>query len=237
MKDFGSVIVDAYRTYNTSFRTIMEGFVGSGDPKLHFMFDGINEVLHLIVSGECNATYMREIVKSMGHNLYLPFARSLQNTEKILKKICKDYKIDSEFRPTSYSDPESNVTGAVEVPEIIAKYGHVYAIVPSSYWDHKSHVTYYTEHSLKRERVYVDWENPRKGHAKWREIVWMKDEFHYGFRCKGFQRAEEFDLPLEDAILDMKLPKNEVGRLSGLMTRMLIDYNRVSSEIERLRGR
>ncbi len=237
LKDLGSVIVDAYRTYNTSFRTIMEGFVGSGDPELHFIFDEIKEVLHLMVLGECNATHMRETVRSMGHNLYLPFTKSLRGTEKTLRKICRDYDIDGRFRPTSYSDPESNVTGAVDVPEIIAKYGHVYAIAPSSYWDHKIHTTYCSEHPARRERLYVEWENPRRRHAKWREIIWMKDEFHYGFRCDGFKRAEEFDPHIDDAILDIRLPKTEVGRLSGLMTKMLEDYNRVGSEIKRRRGR
>lgn len=237
MKNFGSVIVDAYRTYNTSFRTIMEGFVGSGDPELRFIFDEINEVLHLIVLGECNATLMREKVRSLGHNLYLPFTKSLQNTEKILKKICRDYRINSRFRPTSYADPESNVTGAVDVPEIIAKYGHVYTTVPSSYWDHKLRKTYYSKHSARRERLYVEWENPRKGHAEWRKTIWMKNEFHYGFRCNGFERLVEFNPPLDDAILDIGLPKTEVGRLSGVMTKMLEDYNRIGSEIKRLEGR
>lgn len=237
MKDYGSVIIDAYRTYNTSYRTIMEGFVGSGDPELHFIFDELNEILHLTVQGNCKASRMRECVRSVGHNLYLPFTKSLKGTADILTKICREYEVDNIFRPTSYSDPESNVSGAVEIPKIIAKYGHVYAITPSFYWDYENRTAFHSQHSRSRERIYVEWENPKERHTKWQQVIWMKDEFHFGLRCKEFEQTEEFTPISEGVILVIKLSKDEVGRLSGLMNKMLEDYIRNGAEIKQLRGK
>lgn len=236
MEDYGFVIVDAYRTYDTSHGIVMEGFVGSGDPTLHFVFDETKEILYLAVKGDCKARQMREVVRSMGHNLYLPFTKSLQPTTTILRKVCLDYGIDNSFRPTRYSDPERSVTGAVEVPEIIAKYGHVYILTPTHYWDYISEIAYRSIHHHEKEQMYVEWENPREQHIKWKQIMWMKNEFHYGTRCVGFERIERYT-PFEDATLALALHKEEVGRLSGLMNKMLEDFKKYGSTVERLRKR
>jgi hypothetical protein len=235
MIDYGSVIIDAYRTYNTSYKTVMEGFVGSGDPELHFMFDELCENLHLTVQGDCKSSPMREWVRSVGHNLYLPFTKSLKGADGILTRICQENAIDDIFRPTSYSDPERNVRGAVEVPKIIAKYGHVYTMTPSFYWDHENETTFQSQHSGSRERLYVDWENPKEKHTKWQQVIWMKDEFHFGLRCKGFERTEEFTPISETVILVIRLSKDEIGRLTGLMNKMLEDYNKYGAKIKKLR--
>ena len=237
MKDYGSVIIDAYRTYNTPYKTIMEGFVGSGDPELHFMFDELSEILHLTVQGDCKASPMRERVRSVGHNLYLPFTKSLEGTVDVLTEICREHEINNIFRPTFYSDPESNVSGAVEIPKIIAKYGHVYAITPSFYWDYEKRTAFYSQHSKSEARIYVEWENPKEKHTKWQQVMWMKDEFHFGLRCKGFEQTEEFTPISKRTILVIKLSKDEVGRLSGLMNKMLEDYNTYGGQIEQLRGK
>ena len=232
MENYGSVMIDAYRTYNTSFRTVMEGFVGSGDPKLGFVFDDQADVLHLVVCGECEATPMRESVRSMGHDLYMPFTGSLENAERILGAICNDYSIDSRFRsPALYSDPERYVTGAVEVPEIIAEYGYIHAMTPSIYWDHSRCKTYASRHLRDKERQYIEWENPKEVHAAWMKTIWMKNEFHYGYRCRGFVETENMEPILRNAVLDIKLPGSEIGRLSGLTTKMLEDFNRVGRRI------
>jgi hypothetical protein len=227
MRDFGTVIIDAYRTYNTSIKCIIDGFVGYGDPKLNFQFDENNQVLHLFVSGDCRASAMRERVRSIGHDLYLPFTKSLKKTEEILRQICLIFNIDNSFRPRSYSKPERNVTGFVEVPEIVAKYGYVVTMTPSFYWEPNSRRIFRSLHPKNYERLYVEWEKPKDKHVKWKETVWMKNEFHFGFRCMGFEETWNITPPSEDAVLDIRLQKNEIGHLSGLMTRMLADKNRI----------
>jgi hypothetical protein len=231
MKDYGSVIIDAYRTYNTSCRTVMEGFVGSGDPELHFIFDVSSEILFLTVQGNCKTSQMREVVKSVGHDLYLPFTKSLKKTADILTKVSEECQASHIFRPSSYSCPEGNVTGSIEIPEIVAKYGHIYTITPSQYWDYENRTAFISLHSKSQGQMYVDWENPKKQHTKWQQVIWMKNEFHFGFRCKGFALADGFHPVPESAILVIKLSKGEVGRLSGAMNKMLEDYDNCSAKV------
>lgn len=207
----------------------MEGFVGSGDPELNFIFDLSNEILLLAVQGDCKVSEMREIVKSVGHDLYLPFTKSLEKTADILARISEECRTSNKFRPSSYSCPEGKVTGSIEVPNIVAKYGHVYTMTPSHYWDHENRTTFLSLHSNNIGQMYVDWENPKKEHIKWQQVIWMKHEFHFGFRCKGFAKIDGFDPISESAVLVIRLSKEETGRLSGLMSKMLEDYNYFSA--------
>jgi hypothetical protein len=167
---------------------------------------------------------MREIVRSVGHDIYLPFTKSLAKTVDILARVSKERQISDRFRLSSYSWSESKVTGSIVVPEIIAKYGHIFTMTPSVYWDHENQATFLSLHSNSKGRMYVDWENPKKEHTKWQQAMWMKHEFHFGFRCKGFAKIDEFTPISESAILVIRLSKEETGRLSGLMSKMLGDY-------------
>jgi hypothetical protein len=223
MQDFGNVIIDAYRTYHTSRRRIVEGFVGYGDPILHFQFDEEDQTLHLIVTGDCKSSIMKEEVRSIGHDLYLPFTKSLNRTEEILKEISSHYRIDNSFRPTLYSKPEKFVTGFVDVPEIIAKYGWVFTNTPSYYSETDSGKVFASTHSKSYERLYVEWENPKEGHTQWKKTMWMKDEFHFGFRVMGFLEKKGMT-PNNNIALEIVIPKYEIGHLSGLMSKMLSDY-------------